>query len=87
MFSSFDSYILNGTCEGDTSGQIYSYISTSGNSVIDYFIFPSSLCSLPYKIRVLERIDSKDMPIACSVRCQKWLTYPKEADVPVYKLK
>ena len=36
---------------------------------------------------VLERIDSKHMPITCSVRCQKWLTYVKEVDVPMYKLK
>ena len=27
------------------------------------------------------------MPITCSVRCQKRLTYLKEVDVPMYKLK
>ena len=86
LCSSFDLYVFIGICEGDTSGQ-YTYISTSGNSVIDYFIFSRSLCSLSYKMLVLERIDLKHMPITCSVRCQKWLTYPKEVDVPVYKLK
>ena len=84
--SSFDLYILNGIYEGDTSGQ-YTYIFISGNSLIDYFIFSRSLCSLPYKMLVLERIDSKHMPITCYVRCQKWLTYLKEVSVPVYKLK
>ena len=49
--------------------------------------FSRSLCSLPHKMLVLERIDSKHMPITCSVRCQKWLTYVKEVDVPMYKLK
>ena len=68
LCSSFDLYILNGTCEGDASGH-FTYISTSGNSDIDYFIFPHSLCSLPHKMLVLERIDSKHMPIRCSVRC------------------
>ena len=86
LCSSFDLYILNGTCERDTSGQ-YTYISTSDNSVIDYFIFSRSLCSLPHKMLVLEIIDSKHMLITCSVRCQKRLTYFKEVDVPMYKLK
>ena len=38
LCSSFDLCILNGACDGDTNGQ-YTYISTVGNSVIDYVIF------------------------------------------------
>ena len=75
LCSSFDLYILNGTCERDTSGQ-YTYISTSGNSVIDYFVFSRFLCSLPHKMLVLERIDSKHMPITCSVRWTEAIILP-----------
>jgi len=48
LCSSFDLYVLNGACDGDTD-VLYTYISTAGNSVVDYFIFSRSLCSLPGK--------------------------------------
>ena len=79
LCSSFDLYVFNGICEGDTSGQ-YTYISASGNSVIDYFIFPRSLCSPLYKMQVLERTDSKHMPIACSARCPKTANLPRRSE-------
>ena len=63
------------------------YISTSRNSVIDYFVFSRSLCSLSHKMLVLERIDSKYMLITCPMRCQKRLAYLREVDVPMYELK
>ena len=44
LCSSFDLYVLNGACDGDTDG-LYTYISTAGNSVVDYFIFSHSLLS------------------------------------------
>ena len=73
LCSSFDLNILNGACQGDKRGQ-YTYIFTSGNSVVDYFIFFRSLCTLPYKMLVLKRINPKHVTITCSVRCRKRLT-------------
>ena len=86
LCSSFDLCILNGACDGDTDGQ-YTYISTAGNSVIDYFIISRSLASLPKAMQVLERIDSKHMPVVCSLRCQKQPNSSKEVDVTLCKLK
>ena len=77
---------MNGACDGDTDGQ-YTYIFTAGNSVIDYFIISRSLASLPKAMQVLERIDSKHMPVVCSLRCQKQPNFSKEVDVTLCKLK
>ena len=45
LCSSFDLYVLNGACDGDTGG-LYNYISTAGNSVLTilYFLALSVLC-------------------------------------------
>ena len=86
LCSSFDLCILNGACDGDTDGQ-YTYISTAGNSVIDCFIISRSLASLPKAMQVLERTDSKHMPVVCSLRCQKQPNSSKEVDVTLCKLK
>lgn len=86
LCSTFELYILNGTGGGDTTGR-YTYISSVGSSVIDYFIFSRSLCFLPCEMHVQERIDSKHMPITCTVRCQKRLSHPKEDDTPLCKFK
>ena len=86
LCSCFDLCLLNGMREGDSSGN-YTYISSLGNNVIDYFIFSRSLSRLQLQMCVYDRIDSKHMPIACFVRCQKRIDIDNLAktNIPVYK--
>jgi hypothetical protein len=60
--------ILNGVCNGDRDG-CYTYISDTGSSVTDYFIFSNELLSIVYdtcELNVCERIESDHMPITLS---------------------
>ena len=77
-----DLFILNGACDGDETGH-YTFISTTGCSVIDYFALSRSLAHLPQKMYVDERIDSQHMPISCVLRCAKSVELESELK-PVY---
>lgn len=81
LCSCFDLHILNGSCEGDKEGR-FTYISSHGNSVIDYYLFSRSLYLVLNEMCVLDRIDSKHMPISCSIQCRKQ-PVPPEKDIPV----
>lgn len=67
LCSSLDMHILNGACDGDRNGRL-TYITSNGSSVIDYFIVSCSLASLVDKMCVLDRIDSKHMPVSCTIK-------------------
>ena len=63
--------ILNGVCKGDQQGHC-TYICDSGSSVIDYFLFSNNLFSLFYdscELHVLERIESKHLPVMTRILC------------------
>ena len=61
---------LNGNCKGDQIGW-YTFISSTGNSVIDYFIISRAIADLPVTMNVEERIDSQHMPITCMLKRTK----------------
>ncbi len=48
LCTQFDLYLLNGACEGDERG-LYTFVSATGNSVIDYFALSRSIAHLPQK--------------------------------------
>eukprot|EP00745_Piridium_sociabile_P003840 TRINITY_DN122266_c0_g1_i1.p1 TRINITY_DN122266_c0_g1~~TRINITY_DN122266_c0_g1_i1.p1 ORF type:complete len:165 (-),score=17.57 TRINITY_DN122266_c0_g1_i1:470-964(-) len=57
--------MLNGVCNGDLEGR-YTYISKSGNSVVDYFLLSDELFALVHKhcqLSVAVRIDSDHLPL------------------------
>jgi hypothetical protein len=61
--------ILNGICKGDLQGR-YTYISDSGCSVNDYFLFSNDLLSLVYEsceLKIEERIESDHLPLTARV--------------------
>ena len=62
------SLLLNAACEGDERG-LYTFVSATGNSVIDYFALSRSIAHLPQKMCIEERIDSQHMPISCVLKC------------------
>ena len=68
LCTQFDLCLLNGACEGDERG-LYTFVSSTGNSVIDYFALSRSLAHLPQKMCIEERIDSQHMPISCVLKC------------------
>ena len=61
MCAQFNLIILNGTL-GDECGK-FTCISTSGCSVIDYFIVPRQLLHMSISLHVAERIESKHIPV------------------------
>ena len=61
MCAQFNLTIMNGTL-GDECGK-FTYISTSGCSVIDYFIASRQLLHMPISLHVAEKIESKHMPV------------------------
>ena len=86
LCSNFDLYVLNGMCSGDAEGA-FTYISPSGCSVIDYFILSRSLSHLPVTMSVLERTDSKHMPLCCILRCPVAVPHSETFIDTSYKLK
>ena len=61
--------ILNGLCKGDLQGR-YTYMSSSGCSVNDYFILSIDLLSLVYdfcEMKIEERIDSDHLPVTIRI--------------------
>ena len=48
LYTQFDLCLLNGAGEGDERG-LYTFVSATGNSVIDYFALSRSIAHLPQK--------------------------------------
>ena len=65
---SFELYILNGSCTPE-SAKLCTYISSYGDSVIDYFAVSSDLLHQATRVVVDERVESEHMPLKLS-----WLT-------------
>ena len=65
---SFELYILNGSCTPESS-KLCTYISSHGDSVIDYFAVSSDLLHQATRVVVDERVESEHMPVTSS-----WLT-------------
>ena len=61
MCAQFNLTIMNGTL-GDECGK-FTYISTSGCSIIDYFIVSRQILHMPISLHVAEKIESKHMPV------------------------
>ena len=66
----FDFVILNGLCRGDEEGN-FTYITTSGSSVIDYFIISDSLMHLNMQLKVAEEMLSQHLPVELVIRNDK----------------
>ena len=61
MCAQFSLTILKGTL-GDECGK-FTYISTSGCSVIDHFIVSRQLLHMPISLHIAEENESKHMPV------------------------
>jgi hypothetical protein len=69
MCTALDLSILNGMCKGDLEGR-YTYMSESGCSVNDYFIFSNDLLASVYdscELSICERIESDHLPVIVRV--------------------
>ena len=64
----FDLTIVNGTC-GEESGN-YTYVSSSGCSVIDYFVVSNRISLSSLSLKVAEKIESKHMPLELLIKVQ-----------------
>lgn len=62
LCSAFQLVILNGNCKGDREGN-FTYISREGSSVIDYFICSQEMLPFIQELKVIERFESKHMPV------------------------
>ena len=66
--STFHFSPLNGMCSGDEFGR-FTFSSDRGNSVVDYFLCSLELLSLDMHFNVVNRIESKHMPVTLNVKC------------------
>ena len=62
----FDLVILNGYCKGDNDGN-FTFMSPSGQSVIDYFIVSTAFLNLDIDMKVLYDITSWHFPITFKI--------------------
>ena len=67
LCTSFDLYILNGAIEGNINFGNYTYVSTSGCSVIDYAIISRALLRNCQSLNVRPRVESKHMPVEFTI--------------------
>jgi len=67
----FEIVVLNGATEGDYCGR-FTFLSSSGNSVIDYFAVSRSIQYLFKTMCVQQRVDSNHMPITCVISCNAY---------------
>ena len=81
----FDLFLINGTTEGDRIGN-FTFISSSGCSVIDYFAISRSNVHLIEDMFVDERIDSQHMPIVLTLTCNNVKRESKEKCYTIQKL-
>ena len=66
----FELLILNGFCNPELSKQ-FTFVSSCGASVNDYFIMSTELVPLCANLKVDERVESVHMPLLLSVSCSQ----------------
>ena len=66
----FDFQILNGSKYDCDCGN-FTYVSSSGCSVIDYYIISRNLLPLSLSLKVAQRVESKHMPVELTIGCQR----------------
>ena len=72
MCNTLELCIINGTCKGDQNGA-FTYICENGCSAIDYFLLSCPLYAKLFdtcKLEVLERTDSKHLPVRLTLELQ-----------------
>ena len=68
-----DLVILNGYCNGDCDGK-FTFMSPSGQSVIDYFIISNDLLHLDIDMQVLHDITSWHLPITLHICLERYFS-------------
>jgi hypothetical protein len=80
MCSTFGLCILNGACEGDHDGR-YTFVSDSGNSVIDYFLVSDDIFSYLVDnciLRIDDRFESCHFPVCLQLPVDNTLNQNKK---------
>ena len=66
LIASFNLIVLNGMLQKDND-MCFTFMSPTGNSVIDYFLVSDTLLSCTNKMRVLDRTESFHLPISLTL--------------------
>ena len=80
--ASYNLIVLNGFSNGDRNGK-FTYISPTGNSVIDYFVVSDALLKYSVDMTVHSRVESQHMPITLCLNISD-LPYERDKHVPSY---
>ena len=76
----FDLVILNGYCKGDNDGN-FTFMSPSGQSVIDYFIVSTAFLNLDIDMKILYDITSWHFPITFKICLESYFNFDFESNI------